>query len=111
RHQAAHPREPQSRLRLPPTGVVASVAVDRLVFPEFRPVKVSGKIGTAFDTTERINVDRALAGAAGLGDLTPHITGDLLEVIIRVRDNAPRFLLEREQLAHHLLQLLRLLYI
>src|SRR2546423_4040981 len=106
RHNIPNPRQSERCLRFPSTRVVARVAVDGLVLPELCPVEVGGKIRTAFHPSQWIDVNRAHAGAAWLGNLTAHVTWDLLEVVIGVGDHAPRLLLECEQLSHHLLQLL-----
>src|SRR2546423_7919182 len=77
-HNIADSRESQGSLGLSPTRVVARVAVDRLVLAEFSPVEIRWKIGTAFYSTRRINVNRPHARSAWLRDFTANVAGDLL---------------------------------
>ena len=106
-HYVQDARSAERGLRLAAAGVEAGVAVDRLVFSEFRPVEIGRKIGTALHPTQRIDVNRPHPGPAGLGDLAAHIAGNLFQIVIRVGDDSARLLLEREDLAHRFLEIAR----
>src|SRR4051812_7798204 len=100
-HHVADARETEWRLRLPATGVEAGIAGDRLVSLEVAPVKVRGKIRTALHVTHRVDVNGALSRAARLRELTSHVPRDLLQVRVRVGDDAPAAPLVVEQARNH----------
>src|SRR5689334_14287819 len=58
-HHVANAREPERRLRLTPAGIIARIAIDRLIRAKIRPVKIGGKVGAAFHAARRIEVNRA----------------------------------------------------
>jgi hypothetical protein len=95
-------------LRLSAAGIEAGVAVDRLVFPELRPVEVGRKIRAPLHASKGIDVNGSHAGATRLCDLTADIAGDLFEIVIGVGDDSTGFPLEREELTHGVLEVARL---
>src|SRR5262249_59937331 len=70
-HHVADARQPQGSLRFAAAGVVARVAVDRLIGVKIAPVKVGREIGTPFHAARRIDVNRTNARAARLAHLAP----------------------------------------
>src|SRR5262245_24174742 len=88
RHHVLDPRQPQWRLRLASTRVIARVTGDGLVALEVAPVEIRWKVGAAFHESGRIQMNRAHARATGLGQLAARVAGNLLEVVVGVRDHA-----------------------
>src|SRR6266699_290187 len=72
-------------------------------------MEISRKVRAALHSTKGVDVNRSHSGAAGLGDLPPHVTGDLLEIVVGVGDDSASFLLECEEIANHFFELPRLI--
>src|SRR4029078_8758659 len=68
-------------------------------------MEIGGKVGTALDSPARIDVNGANSGAAGLAHFHTKVTGNLLQVVIRIRDDAASPTLHREQLVNDVLGL------
>src|SRR3954470_18474588 len=103
-HHVTNPGEAERCLRLTSAGIVAGVAVDRLVGAKILPVKIRREIGAALHAPGRIEMNSANAGAARLTHLAARITRQLLEIVIGVGDHPAATALEGEQPRHERIQ-------
>ena len=71
-------------------------------------MEIGRKVRAPLHSAEGVDVNGPHSGAAGLGDLAPHVTRNLLQVVVRVGDDSARLPLECEQLPHHFFELPRL---
>src|SRR6185437_15630443 len=104
-HDIAYPGEAQWRLSLAAAGVVACIAVDWFILPEVTPVEVDREIRTALHVAGGVDMDGSDARPARLGRFPADIAGDLLQVIIRIGDDAAALALEREELGYDLFEM------
>ena len=103
RQQVLEPRERQRGLRFTSAGVITGVARNGVIPVVLAPVLVGRKVRAAAHHALRIDVDRCLAGAAGLRHLIAQVARNLLQVPVGVRDDTAVLSLEREQLVDEIL--------
>src|SRR5689334_3536254 len=96
-HHVSDTRDPQGRLCLAATGIVARITVHWFVLLKVPPVEVGRKVRATLYMPRGIDMNRPDPGAARLEHLTANVSRDLLQVVVGVRDNATAFLLELEQ--------------